>query len=209
MKLKQSAKVEAIYHDLQLYSYGSEDWVYIRPNDVGDIKYSIKNADHYGWLVCDGRSLSRDLYSDLFNIIGTTYGNNDGTTFKLPDCRGRVLGAIGTGTGLTARSAGTLLGSETHTLTVGEIPSHSHGVTDPGHSHTYTNNTNDQQVSALPGEVAADQEDLSQSTAVSTTGITVNNTGGGGAHNNMQPTAFIGHIFIFAKQNVHHNPVLV
>jgi microcystin-dependent protein len=209
MKLKHSAKVEAIYHDLQLYSYGSEDWAYIRPNDIGDIKYSIKNSDHYGWLTCDGRSLSRELYSELFAIIGTTYGNNDGTTFKLPDCRGRILGAIGTGAGLTARSAGTLLGSETHTLTVSEMPSHSHGITDPGHSHSYINNTNDQNTdNAFASQTAADNADLAQTTGSSATGITVNSTGGGGAHNNMQPTAFIGHIFIFAKQNVHHNPIL-
>jgi microcystin-dependent protein len=203
MKLKQSAKVEAIYHDLQLYSYGSEDWVYIRPNDVGDIKYSIKNADHYGWLVCDGRSLSRDLYSDLFNIIGTTYGNNDGTTFKLPDCRGRILGAIGTGAGLTARSAGTLLGSETHTLTSAEMP-----------SHTHTSNAVGGTIGLITANgfntaVDVDSSAVEPNVYAAPAALTINSTGGGGAHNNMQPTAFIGHIFIFAKQNVHHNPVLV
>jgi microcystin-dependent protein len=203
MKLKQSAKVEAIYHDLQLYSYGSEDWVYIRPNDVGDIKYSIKNADHYGWLVCDGRSLSRDLYSDLFNIIGTTYGNNDGTTFKLPDCRGRILGAIGTGAGLTARSAGTLLGSETHTLTSAEMP-----------SHTHTSNAVGGTIGLITANgfntaVDVDSSAVEPNVYAAPAALTIDSTGGGGAHNNMQPTAFIGHIFIFAKQNVHHNPVLI
>jgi microcystin-dependent protein len=78
------------------------------------------------------------------------------------------------------------------------MPVHSHGVTDPGHTHSYTNNTNDQTVSALPGEVAADQTDLTATTVSSTTGITINNAGGGGAHNNMQPTLFIGNTFIFA-----------
>ena len=203
MKLKQSAKVEAIYHDLQLYSYGSEDWVYIRPNDVGDIKYSIKNADHYGWLICDGRSLSRDLYSDLFNIIGTTYGNNDGTTFKLPDCRGRILGAIGTGAGLTARSAGTLLGSETHTLTSAEMPSHTHSSNAVGGTIGL--------ITANGANTATDVDSspVEPNVYAAPAALTINSTGGGGAHNNMQPTAFIGHIFIFAKQNVHHNPVLI
>jgi len=44
-----------------------------------------------GWLICDGSNVSRTTYADLFNIIGTTYGNGDGsTTFTLPDFKGRV-----------------------------------------------------------------------------------------------------------------------
>lgn len=81
------------------------------------------------------------------------------------------------------------------------MPSHSHTINDPGHTHSYTKNTNDQQVSALVGEVAADQEDLAGITGSSTTGITVDSTGGGNPHNNMQPTAFVGNYFIFVKIN--------
>ena len=112
----------------------------------------------------------------------------------MPDCRGRVLGTIGSGSGLTARSLGAVVGAETHTY----MPSHSHTITDPGHTHGYTSNTNDQTVAALLGEIAADQQDLSATTASATTGITINNAGGGGAHNNMQPTIFISNIFVFA-----------
>lgn len=44
-----------------------------------------------GWLICDGSNVSRTTYADLFSIIGTTYGNGDGsTTFTLPDFKGRV-----------------------------------------------------------------------------------------------------------------------
>jgi len=204
LKSRQSRKTRQIFHNLQLYSYTANDWAFLHPNNVGDIKYSIRTSDHQGWIVCDGRSLSRSVYAELFAIIGTTYGNDDSTTFKLPDCRGRVLGAIGSGTGLTTRSAGTLLGTETHTLTIAEMPSHSHGITDPGHSHSYVNNTNDQNTdNAFASETAADQADLVQTTGTSTTGITINNTGGGNAHNNMQPTAFLGNVFVFSKINVH------
>jgi microcystin-dependent protein len=170
----------------------------VKPSYAGDLKYSVQSSDHNGWLKCDGRSVSRTLYAKLFEVIGTSFGSDDSETFKLPDCRGRVLGTIGTGSGLTARSLGAVVGAETHILTVGEMPSHSHGVTDPGHTHGYTNNTNDQTVSALPGEVAADQEDLGATTGSSPTGISIQSTGGGGAHNNMQPTIFISNIFIFS-----------
>lgn len=196
---RHSRKIQQIYHSLKLYSYTADDWVYLHPNNVGDIKYSIRTDDHQGWIKCDGRSLLRTAYSDLFSTIGVTYGSDNGTTFKLPDCRGRVLGAIGTGAGLTSRSAGSLIGSETHTMTIPEMPSHSHTINDPGHSHSYTNNTNDQTVSALPGEVAADQTDLSATSGASNTGITINNTGGGNAFNIMQPTAFLGNVFVYAK----------
>jgi len=169
---------------------------------VGDLKYSIRATDHIGWLKCDGRSLSRTNYADLFNVIGTTYGADDSYTFKLPDCRGRVLGAIGTGSGLTARSAGTLIGSETHTLTVSELPSHTHSITDPGHTHTVANTVGITGQDTPSGLDASPNEfDLNTSftttSSSSTTGITVNATGGGGAHNNMQPTAFVGNVYVF------------
>ncbi|NBO98883.1 MAG: hypothetical protein EBU90_01975 [Proteobacteria bacterium] len=182
-------------HNLEVTpkQYVDNKWV------VGDIKYSVRNTDHLGWLVCDGRTISRDDYPELFAVIGTAFGNPppSGTTFKLPNCSGRVIGTIGTGSGLTARTLGDTLGAETHTLTVGEMPSHSHTITDPGHTHSYVNNVNDQGVHTLTTQdSAADQVDLNATTGSSTTGITINNTGGGGAHNNMQPTIFMGNVFI-------------
>jgi len=200
-KSSHSKQIAKIYGSVKVYKNAKQDWVYLTPTDIGDIKYSCKSVDHDGWLKCTGSAISRSDYADLFSVIGTAFGSGDGTTtFNLPDARGRVLGAIGTGAGLTARSLGDTVGTETHTLTTGEIPSHNHGVTDPGHTHSYVNNVNDQNTdNAFNTETAADQVDISQTTGTSTTGITINNTGGGGAHNNMQPTEFIGHVFVFAK----------
>lgn len=170
-----------------------------RFNHVGDVKMSVYNGDFYGWLKCDGRSISKVTYAALFAIIGTSFGSVDSNSFSLPDSRGRVLGTLGQSAALTNRILGTSVGEETHTLTVDEMPIHSHGITDPGHTHSYVNNVNDQNTdNAFASETAADQVDIGQNTSSSTTGITVNNAGGGGAHNNMQPTLFIGHVYIYS-----------
>lgn len=179
-----------------------------RFNHVGDVKMSVYNGDFFGWLKCDGRSLSRTTYAALFAVIGTAFGSVDGNSFSLPDCRGRVLGTLGQGSGLTNRLLGNSVGAETHTLTIGEMPSHNHGITDPGHTHGYVNNVGDQSTdNAFATETAADQVDYNQTTGSSTTGITINNNGGGGAHNNMQPTLFIGHVYIYGGLEI-EEPVL-
>jgi microcystin-dependent protein len=193
------------YGSLKLYNDTISSWVPIRGTEIGDVKYSLRSNDHLGWLICDGRSLSRTTYSDLYSIIGTTYGSNSGTTFNLPDCRGRVLGGSGSGSGLTARSTGTLLGTETHTMTVNQMPTHSHGITDPTHAHDVNNTVVTNGLNTLttsdtgggPSEInlAATQTTTSTSSA---TGITINTAGNSQAFNIMQPTAFIGYVFIFA-----------
>jgi microcystin-dependent protein len=80
-----------------------------------------------GWLLCDGSAVSRDDYSELFAIIGTLYGEGDGsTTFNLPDLRGRVVVGSGDGDDTSNRTIGEELGEETHTLTLAEMPTHDH-----------------------------------------------------------------------------------
>jgi len=96
-----------------------------------------------GWLMCDGSSVSRITYSDLFKVIGTTYGvGNSNNTFALPDMRGRMPIGVGTGTGLTARNLAATAGAETATLSEANLPSHTHtatvGTESVTHTHTGT-----------------------------------------------------------------------
>lgn len=82
-----------------------------------------------GWLVCDGRAVSRTTYGQLFAAIGTTWGAGDGsTTFNLPDGRGKALLGAGQGTGLTARALGSTGGEESALIVVRELPAHGHDI---------------------------------------------------------------------------------
>ena len=106
-----------------------------------------------GWFVCDGSAVSRTTYAALFTAIGTYWGAGDNsTTFNLPDFRGRSpLGYVSTaGSGLTGRGFASRGGEENHQLSIAELPSHdhgsvlandshSHGYSDPGHTHTVVN----------------------------------------------------------------------
>jgi microcystin-dependent protein len=182
----------------------------------GDTKTSAIQFDHYGWLVCDGRELSITDYSLLFGVIG-----GSGSTFRLPDPKGRVIGYIGQGDGLTNRASGVKVGAETETLDISEMPAHDHGgytgisgehthtITDPGHAHSYQNSTNNQSTDNVFGtETAADDANLSQTTGTNTTGITINSAGdhshtiasqgGGQPFSNMQPTLFFGNLFMYS-----------
>jgi microcystin-dependent protein len=92
-----------------------------------------------GWLLCDGSAVSRTTYAALFAVTSTTYGVGDGsTTFNLPDLLGRVPMGAGAGTGLTSRTLGAEVGSESTTLTSAHIPQHAHTI---NHGHTGSGST--------------------------------------------------------------------
>jgi microcystin-dependent protein len=127
-----------------------------------------------GWLLCDGSAISRTTYAALFALIGTTYGvGNGSTTFNIPDFRGRFpLGVSG------SHALASTGGAETHTLTEGELPSH---------THTY------EKYSTLVQSWSETIPDGTGATASGSTG----SAGSGQAHNNMPPFLTINFI-IFA-----------
>lgn len=140
-----------------------------------------------GWLLCYGQAISRTTYANLFTAISTTYGVGDGsTTFNVPDLRGRVVAGqddmggtsanrlTGASGGVDGDVLGGTGGAETHTLTTPQIPSHSHSIT------AYTSGPGTGTVSAIGNS----------GSATPSTG----NAGGGGAHNNVQPTIILNYI---------------
>jgi microcystin-dependent protein len=81
-----------------------------------------------GWTEADGQIMSIQQNSALFSLYGTTYGGNGTTTFALPDLRGRVAIHTGTGPGLPPVIQGQVMGTPTTTLTIGNLPAHTHSM---------------------------------------------------------------------------------
>ena len=93
---------------------------------VGEIRIFAGNFAPAGWMFCDGQLLPISQNETLFQLIGTTYGGDGQSTFALPDLRGRLPLHQGTGPGTSTRQLAESGGSETVTLTVQQIPSHTH-----------------------------------------------------------------------------------
>ncbi len=135
-----------------------------------------------GYLVCDGTAIDRACYAALFAVCGTAFGPGDGsTTFNLPDLGGRTPIGTGQQSGGTAFALADHGGEETHTLVTAEMPAHKHA--DNGHAHSVLSCA---EFLALTGE---EPTCLGQTIPSSTgTGYAdIQNTGGDGAHNNLQP----------------------
>lgn len=130
-----------------------------------------------GWLVCDGRSLARADYSNLFNAIGTVWGAVDIDHFNIPDLRGRTLVGQGTAETGTVYTLGGTGGEEQHQLTTAELASHAHSV--DGTLPTLV---------VAPGEAPA----LAPNIIPGSTG----STGSDQPHNNMQPFAVVNYAII-------------
>ncbi|TXH45948.1 MAG: tail fiber protein [Desulfurellales bacterium] len=141
-----------------------------------------------GWLLCDGGSYTIAQQPDLFNAIGYTYGGS-GNLFNVPDCRNKLL--IGAG---SLVALGQTAGASTVQLSTNNLPAHSHGVTDAGHTHDFMETAHTHAVTdpghshtkgaantvaaAAAGAVAV--VNAQAATAAATTGLTVNGAVTGG-----------------------------
>ncbi|AWG21283.1 phage tail protein [Flavobacterium faecale] len=150
-----------------------------------------------GWAFCDGQLLAISQNTALFSIIGTTYGGDGRTTFALPDLRGRVPMHPGNGPGLSGRSLGQSGGTETNTLNISQMPSHSHTV----NAVSTDGNTNDP-TNALPANTKVlDKEYSTAATdAVIMKSTMISPAGGNSSINNIQPYRTVN--FIIALQGI-------
>ena len=93
---------------------------------IGEIRLFGGNFAPQGWAFCSGQLQAINDNTALFSLIGTTYGGDGQSTFALPDLRGRVPIHQGQGAGLSSRILGTTGGCESVTLTLAQMPVHSH-----------------------------------------------------------------------------------
>ena len=99
---------------------------------IAEIRIFAGNFAPRNWSLCDGQLLPISQNTALFSIIGTIYGGDGRTNTGLPNLQGRAPMHPGNGPGLTNRSLGQRVGTETETLSVGQMPFHSHGLNGDG-----------------------------------------------------------------------------
>jgi len=154
---------------------------------VGTIIPYITSDAPSNALPCDGAQYLRADYPVLYAALDSAFVV-DADNFVVPDLRGRTLVGAGSGTGLTPRAVNDSGGEETHQLTSGEMPTHSH--TPSGHIHSIHSHID--LLAFTPGELPVScPNPLPEST--SNGWDTIGDTGGGGFHENIP--AFLGRAY--------------
>src|ERR1041385_2115642 len=93
---------------------------------VGEIRMFAGNFPPSGWMFCEGQTLPISENDVLFQLIGTTYGGDGETNFNLPNLASRIPIHMGTGPDGSTYQIGEMAGTEQETLSVQQIPAHTH-----------------------------------------------------------------------------------
>lgn len=170
---------------------------------VGEIRMFAGNFAPNGWMFCEGQTLPISENEVLFQLIGTTYGGDGQDTFNLPNLASRVPIHMGTGPDGTTYQIGEMAGTEQETLTVQQIPNHTHPV-------LATNASSSQMPGgAMLGPATSSQAGVKMygvdTPLVSLASQAVSPVGGSQPHENTQPFLCINFIIslfgIFPSQN--------
>src|SRR5512132_2577493 len=131
-----------------------------------------------GWALCNGQLLPINQNQGLFSLLGTTFGGDGRVNFALPDLRGRAPIHVGSGHTLGERG-----GEQAHTLSIAELPTHTHSVY--AANVPATTNTPDSTMVLANATAAAPYGAAANLVAMAP--ATITNIGGSQAHLNMQP----------------------
>ena len=153
------------------------------------------------WVFCDGQLLAIAQNTALFSLLGTTYGGDGRTTFGIPEMRGRVPMHKGNGPGLTPRTLGQTGGVENVTLTVNQMPTHSHPTS------VQVNNEDGEEANVSGQFISNHAGAFNESSITGQTlgGVTAGNAGGNQSHTNVQPFKCVNFVIcvsgIFPSRN--------
>lgn len=171
---------------------------------VGAVTGWFSDSVPANWLLLNGQAVSRTGYSELFEILGTAYGEGDGeSTFNLPNLCGRV--PVGKSSDTEFKTLGNTGGEKTHKLAATEMPSHTHSVSGTAasagaHTHLMAGIATRKAGSWNGCVASAGCSDTAWTSARSagahthSVSGTAAATGGGGAHNNLQPYIVLNYI---------------
>ncbi|CAG0988668.1 hypothetical protein GPROT1_02822 [Gammaproteobacteria bacterium] len=144
---------------------------------VGEIRMFAGNFAPAGWQFCEGQLLPISENETLFQLIGTTYGGDGQSTFALPDLRGRL--PIHQGNGFILAETG---GAEEITLTVNQIPAHSHPLLASGELAQQSNPANH-----LLARSTGSDPYASDPPTIAMNAQAISSVGGSQPHTNFQP----------------------
>ena len=146
---------------------------------VGEIRMFAGSFAPAGWMFCEGQLLPIAENETLFQLIGTTYGGDGQQTFALPDLRGRI--PVHQGNGMVMAETG---GAEEVTLTVSQIPAHTHPLLGSGAVSTTTAPAGNTFASSTGQTILPYGTDQPLTTLAPGT---IGSAGGSQPHSNMQP----------------------
>lgn len=157
---------------------------------VGEVRMFAGSFAPQGWMFCNGQSLAIAENETLFQLLGTTYGGDGEETFNLPNLQSRVPLHMGTGPDGTTYPLAQMAGTEKETLTVQQIPIHSHQLVASAANGSQTN-PGGSVPAASPGSVFPYIEDPP---GVSMSPQAIAPVGGSQPHENVQPFMCINYI---------------
>jgi microcystin-dependent protein len=157
---------------------------------LSEIRIFSFNFAPKGWAMCNGQLLPINQNQALFSLLGTTYGGNGQTTFALPNLKGRAQ--VHTGQGHTL---GESAGEAAHTLTISEMPAHTHAASASPQTGNDVVPTSHVLASPLNQTYRAPDNTLTPLDAG-----TIGNTGGSQPHENRQPFLILN--FCIALQGI-------
>lgn len=170
---------------------------------IGEISLFGNNFCPRGTSEAAGQILSISSNTALFSLFGTTFGGNGTTTFALPDLRGRAPIGRGTGTGLSSIALGEAGGAEMVTLSVANMPMHSHTAELRGENAVVADkaNPNNATLALAAANIYSKTNAPNPAVKLSDGSVFIQNSGGSQAFNNRSP--YLGMLYCVATTGIY------